>query len=136
MDSFIFKNNMKDLEMMFTPLSDFQRDIYYKHLRHLDEEIFKKGIKYLLDTHPWKRTPLISEILEAINKAALEQSEASIDELDRDFICDKCGGIGIKLYPVLHLGKEYMTAFPCACPKGQRIGKAWRKKFEKKGGTR
>lgn len=132
MDSFIFKNNLKDLEMMFTPLSDFQRDIYYKHLRYLDEEIFKKGITYLMDTHPWKRTPLISEILEAINKAALEQPEASVDELDQGVICNECAGIGIKLYPVLHLGKQYMTAFPCVCRKGQRIGKAWRKKLKSK----
>lgn len=132
MDSFVFKNNLKDLEMMFSSLSDFQRDIYYKHLKHLDEGIFKKGITYLLDTHAYKRTPLISEILEAINKAALEQPEATVDELDRDFMCEECGGVGIKLYPVLHLGKEYMTAFPCVCLKGRRIGKAWRKRFKKK----
>jgi len=132
MDSFKFSNTLKDLEMMFSPLTDFQRDMYYKHLRHLDESIFKKAVKYLMDTHLYKRTPLISEIREAINKSALDQPEATADELNYGFVCDKCGGIGIKLYPVLHLGKEYMTAFPCDCSKGQRIGKAWKKRFEKK----
>lgn len=125
-----FQYLMKDLEMMFSPITKGQMNKYYERLKYNDEEVFVRAVNYLMDTHPYKRFPLIQEFNHAITWCQRESPKATAKELDFDVICYKCNETGFVLSPVLHLGKEYMTAFHCECPKGQRIKVGWKNYLE------
>lgn len=123
MTIFEFNKTIEKLEVVFSPLSSEQRDIYYNIFNNIDSYIFNKAINILLKTHPTRRFPLIAEIKAAI-KEAYNESNYGDRELEG---CEKCNYTGIQLHPVLHLGWIRMTAFPCDCEKGRSIQRGWEK---------
>lgn len=113
-DAFKFKNLLMDLEMIFSKLSDFQRDEYYKHLKKYNEKRLKKAITYLIETHKQRWTPTIAMIIDAIKYSEQEDPETS--SLAG---CEKCGGTGI-------IVDRANMAHPCNCEKGKFRKRAWK----------
>lgn len=109
---------------LFEPLNETQQNIYFERLKRHDYFLLKRAIGYLEDTHNFKTFPKIADFHTAIDQISKESSEAKPQELE-DSHCDKCNGIGGKIHPVLHLGIEYVTFFPCDCRKGRIYKKAF-----------
>lgn len=121
-----FDRTLKDFEMFFTPLSNWQRDEYWSSLRNYPYHLFTRAYKRLRDNHSFKRIPLPGEIKEEIKMIMNEgvSGPVNFDELKG---CDECGGTGLraKYEKIAGLKNEYFTARPCTCPKGQQYEKGW-----------
>ena len=129
-----FGQIIEPLLEVFVPPTKKQLDIYFERLKYTEDYLFKKAIEILIDHHPVKRFPLPNEIKNAIQDAQMQSSEATPGELDQDEYCEACHGTGIQLHPVLHLGYERETAFPCdKCRKGLIFKRAWEHNRKKKG---
>jgi len=129
-----FSQIIEPLTEMFTPPSEKQLDICLERLRYTEEHILRKAVEILLENHSCKRFPILSEIKNAIHDAQIQDSQATPGELDQDEYCEACHGTGIQLHPVLHLGYERETAFPCdQCRKGLIFKRAWEHNMKKKG---
>ena len=116
-----FKSLIKDLGMMFVPLDEAQIDIYYDRLKNFDDAILEEAVKYLYDTHSYKRFPMIAEIRDAAFQAMRELPEPTIDEVGNQFECEACHGIGRMVEEVTENGGYFHSAEKfCICPKGQR----------------
>jgi hypothetical protein len=123
---------LKDLEMMFSKLDDWQREQYFKYLGRYPEFIIKKAIEYLIANHNHRSVPLIGEIQEAVDEIEKAKSSAAIDELEVSD-CNLCGGNGIVLFEKSCSDSKltYPTAKPCSCSKGRIYEKSFRKKWKK-----
>ena len=113
---------IKDLEMYFEhKLSDFHKDQYYERLSIFDERTLREAVKYLYDTHTYKRFPLIAEIREAASQAVRERPEPTIDEIEDQFECEICHGVGRMVEEITESGGYFHSVEKfCICPKGQR----------------
>ena len=122
MNQIQFASIIKDLEMHFEQkLSDFQRDNYYDRLKNFDEQALREAVKYLYDTHTYKRFPLIAEIRDATFQAIRELPEPMVDELESEFECEVCHGIGRIVEEITENGGYFHSAEKfCICSKGQR----------------
>lgn len=126
---------------MFTELSDWQREQYFKHLGNYPKWILERAKDWLIGNHQLKRIPTISEFKDAIEESFRKSQEALPDDLGQYELCEKCLGIGIviekhpekddfgtvlqneKGFPVY---KQPDTASPCPnCELGKSIKAAW-----------
>jgi len=124
-----FQSLMKDMEMMYSPLSEGQMNIYYERLKMFDDNALEKAVKYLYDTHIYRRFPLIAEIRDAAFKAMGEMPEQTTEDVGDDFECEICHGIGKMVEEITEKdGYFHSVEKFCICPKGERI-KAIRKKW-------
>ena len=128
-----FDRVLKDFEMFFTPLSNWQRDEYWDSLRSYPHHLFVSAYKRLRDNYSYKRTPLPGDIKDEI-KMILNEGTAGLINFDKLEGCDDCDGTGIraKYEKVKGFKHKYFTARPCTCPKGQQYEKAWREYRKRK----
>ena len=122
MNKIQFASIIKDLELHFEhKLSNFQRENYFDRLSSFDEKPLREAVKYLYDTHSYKRFPLIAEIRDAIFKAMSEMPEQTTDDIQDDFECEVCHGIGRMVEEVTEASGYFHSVEKfCICPKGQR----------------
>lgn len=131
-EQFRFASIIKDLEMYYEhKLSDFHRDQYYDRLSHFDEKALRDAVKYLYDTHAYKRFPMISEIRDAAYQAMKEWQ--TTEDLEDDSICEACGGIGRRVEHVIEDdGYGHSTEVFCECKKGRRLKQGRKEYFQNK----
>ena len=128
-EAFKFESLIKDLEIIFTPIESSKRDAvlekYYDHLKDTNEDVLKRSVEFLIDSHPYKRFPLIQEIKEAIKEVSnrLDYSKSEEDPIE----CGKCDGIGVTIEYREHLGRPYPLAILCDCEAGER----WKRRLKK-----
>jgi len=126
-----FDAGMKKLESLYLPkgqteLAVAERNIYYDHLKHLDDKLFDKAIDYVIDTKKIKSFPTPGEILEASVLASQEVTDSSMPESTAK--CGNCDGIGYKL----KICEGHFTATPCDCELGKKINEGWTKHFKRR----
>jgi hypothetical protein len=132
MEQIKFYQLLKDLEMMFSKLDDWQREQYFKYLGRYPEFIIKKAIEYLIANHNHRSVPLIGEIQEAVDEIEKANSSVAIDELEVSD-CNLCASTGIVLFEKSYANEKrtYSTAKPCSCSRGRIYEKSFRKKWKK-----
>lgn len=119
-----FNDLMDSLAEAFVPISHKKKDIYYDRLRDTDVDLLKKAVEILIDSYPYNRFPLVSEIKGAIDEIS---SKNFLLLSGREiFRCERCGGTGILLEKDVE-GK--VSASPCDCVKGQKRKRAWKNYF-------
>lgn len=129
---------MADLEQVFNPMAEskIKRDAilekYYNRLKYNNEDTLKKAAAFLLDTHPYKRFPLIQEIRNAVDQVSKERSYATPEDLRGGFPCPFCNDTGAVLEPYVHFGREYVKASACTCKEGEKFEKRWREYLVKR----
>lgn len=127
-----FDSGMKKLERLYLPkgqaeLDSAQRNIYWDHLKHLDDKLFDKAVDYVIDTKKIKSFPTPGEILEASVSASQELAGSFMPESTAK--CVKCDGIGY----VLKINDGHFTATPCCdCELGKKINEGWSKDFKRR----
>jgi len=127
-----FDAGMKKLESLYLPkgqteLAVAERNIYYDHLKHLDDKLFDKAVDYVIDTKKIKSFPTPGEILEASVLASQEVTDSSMPE--STVKCGKCEGIG---YTTKFDDKGRFTATPCDCELGKKINEGWTKDLKRR----
>jgi len=127
-DPFKFDCLVKDIEQYFRlDYTSFQKEKMYQKLKFYDEKFLKKAVDYVIEMHPYKRLPLISEIRQAIEQVSIERSDVRIEELE-DQYCEHCNNIG----GVIREKNGYDVFFPCMrCRKGKQYQKNFEREFQK-----
>ena len=129
MNQFDFGEQLLRLEEAFSPLDDKQKAVYFERLGGWPGQCMRRAVDLLLENHPYKRCPLVSEILRALKLAYQETSRATADDLQAD--CPRCLNMG---WMVVALANERSTiqAAPCSCWRGQKIKFAEEERFRKR----
>lgn len=124
---------LKDLEMFFTPLTDWQREQYFKHLGMYPKKVLDQAKDWLIGNHSYKRIPNIAEFKDAIEEVYRKISEAQPDELEVVELCEVCFGTGYHIIKGVDKN-ERDKARPCGnCKKGEQVKKVWKNFIRNKG---
>lgn len=128
----IFNEAIRELELMFGLIEqdssrrDDKISVYYDRLKHTGEQTIKKAVKNLIDSHPWKRFPLVQEIKAALSAAAQNTSILEEPEGESLVTCEACHGTGHVLKDMVEeSGYRHPVATPCRCQKGRKVEARW-----------
>lgn len=133
MDREHFWSIVENLETHYGSITTLQKEDYYNHLKHYTDAELTKASFVVLETHRYKRFPLIPELREILDKIRFDaRSEPTADEAKGfydQFPCTSCGGTGyiIKENPAYKPGESAATTSFCQCDTGARRKDGWDK---------
>ncbi len=131
---------LEKLEVHFGSVPPEAKNDYFEHLKFYSEEEMAKAVYTLVDSHRYRKFPLIRDIREVLDKVRFDaQSEPTAEEAAEYYdnaICAACGNTGFILKAVspseYKLGMSSATASFCTCRHGQKKRAAWEGYQEKK----
>lgn len=105
---------LQRLQTMYGTPTDDQIEIYIEKLRPLHELDLREGVDILLDSHPYKRFPLLAEVHAAIDLARERRPRIAVQQME---YCQRCENSGMYLVDDGSAG----TARYCNCRFGRRL---------------